>query len=93
MSVLPPLGILAWSRMVVVLALASGGTMARSGWAADDVAPMKVDLFAGEPDRLKATAPIRFLTSWDEAHAEARRSDRRILAYFTSDYCGWCRVL
>ena len=27
------------------------------------------------------------------ARVEARRSDRRILAYFTGDYCGWCRVM
>ena len=25
--------------------------------------------------------------------AEARRSGRRVLAYFTGDYCGWCRVM
>ncbi len=49
--------------------------------------------FAGEPDRLKAAAPIRFARSWDRARAEAKRTGRRILAVFTGDHCGWCRVL
>src|SRR5262249_25222215 len=36
---------------------------------------------------------IRFSTSWDEARDEARRTGRRLLAYFTGRNCGWCRVL
>lgn len=51
------------------------------------------DRFADEPERPKADTPIRFSGSWDEARAEAERTGRRILAYFTSDYCGWCRVM
>jgi len=51
------------------------------------------DRFASEPTRPKAEAAISFMKSWDQAHAESRRSGRRILAVFTGDSCGWCRVL
>ena len=34
-----------------------------------------------------------FLTSWDEARAEAKTTGRRLLAYFTGEHCGWCREL
>jgi hypothetical protein len=51
------------------------------------------DLFAREPHRPKAAMPIRFSKSWDEARAEARRTGRRLLAYFTGEHCGWCRAL
>lgn len=60
---------------------------------ADDVPASLADRFADEPNRPKAQAPIRFLESFDEARAEAERSRRRILAYFTGQYCGWCRVM
>lgn len=46
-----------------------------------------------EPARPKAEKAIRFSESWDAARMEAQRSGRRILAYFTGDYCGWCRVM
>ncbi len=49
--------------------------------------------FANEPNRPKAAAPIVFSRSWDDARAEAKRSGRRLVAYFTSDWCGWCRAL
>ena len=45
------------------------------------------------PTAPRPRAPIRFLESFDEARAEAGRSHRRILAYFTGRYCGWCRVM
>jgi len=55
--------------------------------------PGPEDRFASEPTRPKADAPVQFANSWDQARAEAKRSGRRILAVFTGDYCGWCRVL
>ena len=60
---------------------------------ADDIPASLADRFADEPNRPKAQVPIRFLESFDEARAEAERSRRRILAYFTGRYCGWCRVM
>jgi thioredoxin-related protein len=61
---------------------------------ANDDAPSEVDdRFANEPKRPKAASTIQFSKSWDEASAEAKRTGRRLLAYFTSDNCGWCRVL
>jgi hypothetical protein len=51
------------------------------------------DRFANEPKRPKAESTIPFSRSWDEASAEAKRTGRRLLAYFTGDNCGWCRVL
>jgi len=51
------------------------------------------DRFADEPVRPKADSPCRFLESYDEARAEAGRSGRRILVYFTGRSCGWCRVM
>ena len=49
------------------------------------------DWFAGEPKRPKAEAPIPFSRSWDDARAEAKRTGRRLVAYFTGEWCGWCR--
>ena len=61
---------------------------------ANDDAPREVDdRFANEPKRPKSASTIQFSKSWDEASAEAKRSGRRLLAYFTSDHCGWCRVM
>jgi thiol:disulfide interchange protein len=60
---------------------------------ADDGPASPQERFADEPDRPKARAPIRYLESFDEARAEAGRSRRRILAYFTGRNCGWCRVM
>jgi hypothetical protein len=37
--------------------------------------------------------PIRFLESFEDARAKARRSRRCIFAYFTGRSCGWCRVM
>jgi thioredoxin-related protein len=51
------------------------------------------DRFADEPKRPRAEAPVRFSKSWDEARAEAKRTGRRLLVYFTGKNCGWCRVL
>lgn len=59
----------------------------------DDKAATPADRFADEPTRPKSKAPIPFLKSWDQARAESTRSGRPILAIFTGDYCGWCRVL
>lgn len=64
-----------------------------AGWSTDDASTKPEDRFANEPKRPKAEAPVAFSESWDEARAEAKRTGRRILAYFTGDYCGWCRVL
>jgi hypothetical protein len=69
------------------------GFIATLSVRADDVHVSLADRFADEPKRPKAQAPIRFLESFDEARAEAERSRRRILAYFTGRYCGWCRVM
>ncbi len=55
--------------------------------------PAPEDRFASEPSRPKAEAPVQFARSWDQARAEAKRTGRRILAVFTGDHCGWCRVL
>ena len=60
---------------------------------ADDGPASSRDRFADEPDRPKARVPIRYLESFDEARAESGRLRRRILAYFTGRYCGWCRVM
>jgi thioredoxin-related protein len=61
---------------------------------ANDDPPTEVDdRFANEPKRPKAESKIQFSKSWDEASAEAKRTGRRLMAYFTSDNCGWCRVL
>jgi len=69
------------------------GFVATLSARADDAIASLTDRFADEPDRPKAEAPIHFLDSFDEARAEAERSHRRILAYFTGGYCGWCRVM
>jgi hypothetical protein len=63
------------------------------GFAAPARAQATAELFAGEPERPKARSPIRFSKSWDEGLAEARRTGHRLLAYFTSEHCGWCRAL
>jgi thiol:disulfide interchange protein len=55
--------------------------------------PAPEDRFASEPSRPKAVAPVQFAKSWDQASAESKRTGRRILAVFTGDHCGWCRVL
>ncbi len=55
--------------------------------------PEPQDRFASEPARPKAAAPIQFCKSWEQARSLSNRTDRRILAVFTSDHCGWCRVL
>ena len=61
---------------------------------ADDDPPTKVDdWFANEPKRPKTDARITFSKSWDDASATAKRTDRRLLAYFTGENCGWCRVM
>lgn len=80
-----------WLRSLALLALSA--LLSSPGWSADEVSPKPVDRFANEPKRPKAEAPVAFSESWDEARAEAKRTGRRILAYFTSDNCGWCRVL
>jgi len=61
---------------------------------ANDDEPAKVDdRFASKPNRIKTATPIQFSRSWDEATAQASRTGRRLLAYFTGDYCGWCRAM
>ena len=61
---------------------------------ADDGPPSPVDdRFANEPKRPKTEARITFSKSWDEASATAKRTDRRLLAFFTGENCGWCRVM
>jgi hypothetical protein len=61
---------------------------------ANDEPPAKVDdRFAHEPKRPKSESKIQFSKSWDEAGAQAKRTGRRLLAYFTGDNCGWCRAL
>ena len=61
---------------------------------ATDDEPAKVDdRFANEPKRVKSETPIQFSRSWDDATAQARRTGRRLLAYFTGDNCGWCRAM
>ncbi|HEV3024057.1 MAG TPA: thioredoxin family protein, partial [Pirellulales bacterium] len=51
------------------------------------------DRFKDEPERPKARTPVRFGNSYAEALAEAKRTDRRLLAVFTGQGCWWCRVL
>jgi thioredoxin-related protein len=61
---------------------------------ANDDPPAQVDdRFANEPKRPKAESRIQFSKAWNEASAESKRTGRRLMAYFTSDNCGWCRVL
>ncbi len=55
--------------------------------------PASQDQFASEPARPKAETPVQFFKSWDQAGAESKRTGRRVLAVFTGDHCGWCRVL
>ena len=76
-------------RLVLCLLIAgcSASALAQDRAAAVD------DRFASEPERAKAESPIRFTGSWDEARALARRSGRRLMAYFTGEACGWCRAL
>jgi Thioredoxin-like len=58
------------------------------------VQPVKfADRFKGEPVRPKASEPIRFLDSLEQARSEATADKRRILVYFTGPGCAWCRVL
>ena len=62
--------------------------------SADDDPPTKVDdRFANEPKRSKAESPVQFSRSWDDASAQAKRTGRRLMAYFTGDNCGWCRAM
>jgi thioredoxin 1 len=51
------------------------------------------DWFAGEPKRPKALGPVVFSKSWDDARGEAQRTGRRLMVYFTGEWCGWCRAL
>ena len=81
------------SLYLLVLSSWLTGCVAALAVRADDVPASLVDRFADEPNRPKAQAPIRFLESFHEARAEAGRSHRRILAYFTGRHCGWCRVM
>jgi thioredoxin-related protein len=61
---------------------------------ADDNPSSKVDdRFANEPARPRAGSPIQFSQSWEEACAQAKRTRRRLLVYFTGNTCGWCRAL
>src|SRR4051812_32716313 len=55
--------------------------------------PRPEDRFATEPIRPKALAPIPFASSWERAREESLRTDRRVLAVFSGENCGWCRVL
>ncbi len=55
--------------------------------------PRFIDRFKAEPARPKANEPIRFMDSYEQARAEARAANRRILVYFTGPGCPWCRVL
>jgi thiol-disulfide isomerase/thioredoxin len=61
--------------------------------SAQEPAAAPADPFASEPKRPKAESPISFSHSWDDARAEAKRSGRRLMAYFTGEWCGWCRSL
>ena len=65
----------------------------RSSSGAQESSGAVDNFFAGEPDRPKAKAPIAFSHSWEESRALAKSSGCRLLAYFTSDSCGWCRAL
>jgi hypothetical protein len=56
-------------------------------------APRFIDRFKAEPARPKAKEPIQFLDSYEQARAEAKATQRRILVYFTGPGCAWCRVL
>jgi hypothetical protein len=55
--------------------------------------PTLEERFAAEPVRPKAEVPVQFTRSWDRARAESNRAGRRILAVFTGENCGWCRIL
>jgi hypothetical protein len=73
---------------VIVVAMQTSGSS-----RAQDTAGAVDNLFAGEPSRPKADSPIVFSHSWEESRALAKRTGRRLLAYFTSDSCGWCRAM
>jgi thiol-disulfide isomerase/thioredoxin len=77
-----------WAAFLVMVMLPGSGSLRAqdSGGAVDD-------RFSSEPDRPKAESPVAFSRSWDDSRAEAKRSGRRLLAYFTSEFCGWCRAL
>lgn len=46
------------------------------------------------PKAQGSTTPDGWFDDWNEARAEARRTDRSILVLFTgSDWCHWCKVL
>ena len=46
------------------------------------------------PKAQGSTTPDGWFDDWNEARAEARRTDRCILVLFTgSDWCHWCKVL
>jgi hypothetical protein len=78
--------------LLIVSSLAAGpGQAAPVRAQATSSAPE--DRFADEPKRPKAESPVRFSDSWDGARDEAKRTGRRLLAYFTGKNCGWCRVL
>ncbi len=52
-----------------------------------------VDRYQNEPVRPKASEPIRFVDSYEDARRQAMASGRRLLVYFTGPGCAWCRVL
>jgi hypothetical protein len=79
------------SRLILLVVMT--GIFAGLSGRADDGDPKRGDPFAHEPERARAKAPIHFLESFDEARAEAKTSGKLIFAYFTADFCGWCRVL
>ena len=72
---------IAWMGLCGVLVLAQTGK------------PSVDELFATEPVRPKAAAPVRFGHDWEAARAEAERTGRRLLVLGTGPFCGWCRVL
>ena len=76
---------------VLCLFVARPGAIAAA--MAQDAAKTPPDQFAGEPQRPKAKSPISFAKSWGEARAQAKRTGQRLMTYFTSDSCGWCRAL
>ena len=78
-------------RFLVLIAI--GALLGSAGWSTDEASTKPEDRFANEPKRPKGEAPVAFSESWDEARAEAKRTGRRIFAYFTGNHCGWCRVL
>ena len=77
----------------LILLIASAVPLISPARAEDDPPTTVDDRFANEPNRPKSRVKNPILPVVGRGQRQAKRTGHRLLAYFTSDNCGWCRVL